>query len=206
MLRSVTARVRAAISGAAIVAVAWSAPSVARACSCAPPRPPVEAAQSASVVFEGRTFGVTREGGQNRFTFEVLRVWKGEVPQSVQIWSASHSAACGRAFETGLPYLVYAHDLPGGLLGDGLCSRTRPVANAAEDLELLGAGHAPSRPPGAGAPDSPSLEPPRIEPVARDTAPSPSKRGCAIGEPSDVIVMWMLLGCTIVRTRRGAKR
>jgi hypothetical protein len=206
MLRSVTARVRAAIFGAAIVAVAWSAPSVVRACSCAPPRPPVEAAHAASVVLEGRTFGVTREGGQNRFTFEVLRVWKGEVPQSVQIWSASNSAACGRAFETGLPYLVYAHDLPGGLLGDGLCSRTRPVANAAEDLELLGAGHAPLRPPGAGAPDAPSLEPPRIEPVAQQTAPSPSKRGCAIGDRSSHVGLWMLVGCTIVRARRGVKR
>jgi len=189
---------------------AWCAPSIARACSCAPPRPPLEAQQAAAVVFEGRTFAVAREGAQNRFSFEVLRVWKGELPTNVQIWSASQSASCGRAYESGLPYLVYAHELPGGLLGDGLCSRTRPVSNAAEDLEVLGAGRAPVRSPGSSTPDTPSLEPPRIEPVAQQTAPTPSKRGCAIGEPSTITTLLMLLGCAIrswsrPRARRGAK-
>jgi hypothetical protein len=202
----VTARVRAALFGAAIVIAACVAPRVARACSCAPPRPPLEAQQAAAVVFEGRTFNVAREGGQNRFSFEVLRVWKGELPANVQIWSASQSASCGRAYESGLPYLVYAHELPGGLLGDGLCSRTRPVSNAAEDLELLGAGRAPARSPGTSTSESPSLEPPRIEPVAQQTAPSPGKRGCTIGEAGSPLFMWMLLGCGLARARRGAKR
>lgn len=209
MLRAVTRQhagsfvvALALVTGLAAVAV----PTRAHACSCAPPRPPLESAAAASVVFEGRTFGVTREGGQNRFTFEVLRVLKGEVPSSVHIWSASHSASCGRAFEAGLPYLVYAHVLPGGQLGDGLCSRTRPVSNAAEDLELLGAGHPPLSAPGASSPEAPPVEPPRIEPVAQETAPAPSKRGCSIeGATSPLVVSLVLLGCARRRTRRGTK-
>jgi hypothetical protein len=204
----VTARVRPIARSVAIVAGAgaiWAASTTAQACSCSPPRPPLESAAQAVAVFEGRTFGVQRDGVHNRFTFEVLRVWKGEVSAEVQIYSASQSATCGRAFEAGLPYLVYAYEMPGGVLGDGLCSRTRPIANAAEDLELLGAGHAPLQAATTDGAEAPPVEPPRIEPLAQQTAASPSKRGCAIDSPpSFAALLWLgLLGCARRRARRG---
>ena len=136
-------------------------------------------------MFEGRTFGARREQNELRFAFEVTRVWKGEVPPSIEIVTALQSAACGRSYEFGVPYVVYATARDDGTLVDNLCSRSRMVVDAVEDIDTLGAGRPPLQ-DGASVPGpaGPDIEPPRIEPAeggAHDsTQASPRRRGCAI--------------------------
>ncbi len=195
-------RRRAAIALAAVAGAALqlAAPARARACSCTLPLPPEQAAARAAAVFEGRTYGVHREGNRVRYAFEVTRVWKGDVGAKVDIWTASHSAACGRGYDTGVAYIVYAHELPGGLLGDGLCSRTRPSANATDDLQVLGIAGGPATPPAMVIGDGPAVEPPRIE-----TAPppvAPRRRGCSVdANASAPLALLALLACSARRRR-----
>jgi hypothetical protein len=44
---------------------------------------------------------------------------------------------CGYAFESGVEYLVYAYRTFAGGIGTNICSPTRPVADAGEDLKYL---------------------------------------------------------------------
>jgi MYXO-CTERM domain-containing protein len=174
----------AGLAFACAIGVAFGGARAARACSCLPPPPPGDAASRAVAVFEGRTFGARREQNEQRFAFEVTRVWKGEVAPAVEVVTALHSAACGRSFELGVPYVVYASARDDGTLTDNLCSRSRMVADAVEDLDTLGAGRPPLQ-DGASVPGpaGPDIEPPRIEPTtSSQPAPtSPGKRGCTVG-------------------------
>lgn len=177
-------------------------PRAAHACSCAPPSPPEIAIARAAAVFEGRTYGVHRENGKLRFSFEVLRVWKGSLPSTVDVWTASDSAACGRGYEAGVSYVIYAHELPGGQLGDGMCSRSRPTTSATEDLAVLGGSHEPQRAqtdPG----ERPAVEPPRIETAPPPLATPPS-RGCAIAGPPTPLGV-LVLALVVARSRRRAR-
>ncbi len=187
---------------AAIAAAVFALPAPrARSCSCLPPPPPPRALEQADAVFEGRMFAQAPAGNQQiRFEFEVRRVWKGEVPEKVAVLSHEHSATCGRRYETGVTYLVYARRRDGAL-HDGLCSRTRTIDKADEDLAALGEGRAPK----AGGSDAasggaPVEEPPRVvpepAPAGDDARPTPparvsdepppadaSPRGCRVGSP-----------------------
>lgn len=197
----------------------WLVPRGARACSCAMPAPPEKAIDEADVVFEARPFGMTNDGQRARYSFEVDRVWKGEVGASAEISTALHSATCGRGYQIGTQYLVYARRSPSGELTDNLCSRTRASASAAEDLEVLGPGREPTEaiaPPMDPGPEP--TEPPRIEPTggAAPVEPppaSPSTRGCAVEKPhapsgASTLAMLGLIAVAIgrrraVRSRRG---
>lgn len=171
----------------------------ARACSCMPPPPPTEAAARAAAVFEGRTFGARREQNSLRFSFEVTRVWKGEVPPSIDIVTPMQSASCGRSYEFGVPYIVYASAQDDGSFGDNLCSRTRLVVDAVEDLDVLGAGHAPLQDGTASpGPSGPDVEPPRIEPAPLPaTSAKAGKGGCDVSggawDPPHALVVVLVL-------------
>jgi hypothetical protein len=121
-------------------------PPASPRCSCIPPVPPREALGQADAVFAGRVVSVTerREGGPafpGRPYLEVRivpeRRWKGAAGDTVTVATSDNSASCGYAFEQGRDYLVYA----GGedALRVFICSRTRPLADAAEDVAALGA-------------------------------------------------------------------
>jgi len=156
-----------------------AAPAVA--CSCMQPPPPQEALAQSDHVFEGLVHAVdgTGEGGGDaseggagadgssgpdgalpapggsrvRVTFEVVRTWKGADAERFEVRTADNSAACGYPFEPGETYLVYADDGDDGAPTTGLCSRTRPVEAAEQDLDVLGAGVVPVDIEGEGAGD-----------------------------------------------------
>jgi hypothetical protein len=185
------------------------APSAARACSCMPPPPPAEALDAASAVFEGRATGVVKEGHKQRFSFDVLRVWKGDVDALAEITTASDSAACGRGYATGEIYVIYAYRGPDGALADGLCTRTRERSRAIEDLAALGPGREPGPPKRGGDPED-AHEPPRIE-ASADSAPPPSepgRRGCAVENAHTLGArgLALLLGVGIAIRRRRIVR
>ena len=115
-------------------------------CRCRP-LVPDEAAQSASAVFAGRVVRIYEPGwwktirtGSDplEITFEVERVWKGDVPSKVTVETRVSVASCGYDFDTGERYLVYARD---GHVS--LCSGTLPIAGADEGLRHLGEGYPP---------------------------------------------------------------
>src|SRR5690606_30929204 len=115
--------------------------------------------------------------------------------------TSSSSAACGRRFVVGRRYLVYAYRGDEGDLGDTMCSRTRLVATADEDLAALGAGAPPRAPP---APEAQSREPPRIEPAAAPPAlvglAPGARRGCDVGGPSGPVSLVLI--ASLRRRRR----
>ncbi|HET6582334.1 MAG TPA: hypothetical protein VFG69_02780 [Nannocystaceae bacterium] len=206
-------RLAFALSSAIVLVTAGA--RAARACSCLPPAPPIEASARATAVFEGRTFAARRVQNEVIFSFEVTRVWKGEVSPEVVVYTATHSASCGRAYELGVPYIVYASARDDGALVDNLCSRSRTLVDAVEDLDVLGAGRPPLQ-DGASVPppSGPDVEPPRIEPGtqagAEPSPASPGKRGCTLADapvgalPAGLSLAFVLACCRRSRSSRSS--
>jgi hypothetical protein len=119
---------------------------VAHGCRC-PPRKPSANIPRSVAVFSGKVINVTfkqppYEVGRYAVTFEVERVWQGEIKkQTVLITRAS---SCDVRFREGERYLVFASVLyDGSGLTTHKCSRTGLVADRKEDIELLGEGEVP---------------------------------------------------------------
>ena len=190
-----------AVVGACALVELWS--SAASACSCRPPSPPEAALADADAVFEGRTFASESVGDEQiRWQFEVTRQWKGELPGKVTIVSAANSAMCGRNYEPGTSYLIYAQR-EDDHLEDNLCSRTRAIASASEDLQVLGPGRQPAAHP-SGAPQRPTdREPPRIESPPPGPPPAqPGRRGCTVDPAQFPPAAWWLVAAAVAFRRR----
>jgi hypothetical protein len=192
------------LAGAACVVVlallaTLGSPSAARACSCRPPPPPAEAREAAAAVFEGRVISIERgnpAGGPIRVELAVVRTFASELSERVTVRTAGNGAACGFGFEQDESYLVYAdeHD---GQLQVSLCSRTRPMSDATEDLKVLGLGATPVDPTG---PTSLPPEPAQQQPPAQGGC-----AGCATRAPTPGAALPVLLAlCALgLRRRRG---
>jgi hypothetical protein len=119
------------------------ASGAALACSCAPPPAPKVALERATAVFAGKVTSVEEKGHQKQVTFEVRRSWKGIAGDTVMVTTASHSAACGFNFEVQKEYLVYGSKGENAeFLSTNICTRTKPLAQARDDLAELGEGTA----------------------------------------------------------------
>jgi hypothetical protein len=121
---------------------------IANACSCAPPPPPKKALEQASAVFAGKVTAVERDGSENVVTISVSRTWKGTEGQTVQVRTLASGSLCGYGFQKGKSYLVYCNKAPkkngkSGALTTHLCTRTKLLANANDDLKALGDGRNP---------------------------------------------------------------
>jgi hypothetical protein len=114
------------------------------ACSCPPHLPPYAALRQAIAVFSGKVLEVEVSKTEKHVTLEVLRVWKGELGGTVAITTPRYGPACGVAFSTegDAKYLIYSHmqDEEEGKLATNSCTRTRPLSEAEEDLQVLGEG------------------------------------------------------------------
>ena len=135
--------------GTVAVAVSFAA-ATAWACSCMPyPDDPREAVQRAwdqsDAVLSGEVTGLRQiavEGASPAIevTLDVARRWKGPGGAQFKIRTADNSAACGYPFETGAQYLVFAsRDAESGHYSTGLCSLTRPLADARALVGVLDA-------------------------------------------------------------------
>jgi len=117
-------------------------PCTAYACSCLPPGAPDVELNRSTAVFAGRVASITpvNRGGvgpQLQVGFDVSQSWKGPAAASIEVLTSESSASCGVTFTQGSEYVVYANDAE-GFLNTSLCSRTRAVADADEDLAALG--------------------------------------------------------------------
>lgn len=112
----------------------------AHACSCILPVSPTEEFQRAGAVFSGTVTSVSqplRSTGQKKVTFDVEQSWKDISSPTVTIETGIGGGDCGFDFEKGKTYLVYTEG-PDPRRAN-ICSRTKELAAAAEDLGELGA-------------------------------------------------------------------
>ena len=118
------------------------------ACTCAPSKGPAEDLGLAAAVFSGKVVEVRKHRRSEDIfagveaVFRVERAWKGVEGRTVSVFTSAWSASCGYGFKQGRTYLVYAHGDAKGRLTTGICSRTRRLKDAREDLGELGAGRA----------------------------------------------------------------
>jgi hypothetical protein len=132
--------------------------SDALACSCPSSGPPCQNAFQVDVVFAGTVRSVVplpeddlpplRPGEMRiprtvRVEFDTVVPFRGTPGSKVTVLTAGSGPACGYGFKPGERYLVYANR-KGTELVTGICSRTRPLSEAAEDLQFFQTLSAPS--------------------------------------------------------------
>lgn len=129
-----------------VLAMLAVAPAVV-ACECTPPPPPKKAAAKSDAVLSGKVIALDAMNGRwAKVTVEVAASYKGDAMKSTVLYTSKDGDACGYPFEAGKSYLIYAElaDNEGEkVLRTTLCTRTRPLADAVEDLKELGEGTKP---------------------------------------------------------------
>lgn len=120
--------------------------SPAYACSCLDPGPPCQAYWNSSVAFSGTPLSVTRvevewKGNkmvQRLFRFRVEEAFRGVEGKEVEVLTGAWGGDCGYDFQPGTKYLVYGGRVQGKpWIGTSICTRTRPLSEAAEDLSFM---------------------------------------------------------------------
>jgi hypothetical protein len=123
-------------------------PIGASACTCDLPFPVktvkqqvVEARKQSKAVFSGEVVEVIADPqiAYVEVKFRVEKYWKGVLTNEVTVVTGRGSGDCGYRFEVGAHYLVFAYGA-GKKFGTNICQRTKGLAEAAEDLKLLGKG------------------------------------------------------------------
>ncbi len=179
----------------AVVCLVWFVMDTGQvsACSCIEPGSPLQELDRAALVFTGKTVSVkeyepplgitffTSSTDPTTVKFEVDTVWKGPAHETISLETARLGASCGYTFKEGNEYIVYSRD------GEtvNLCSRTKSLSLAAEDLAALGQGR-------TGAPQS------EYEATNGRTCAVGSARGHVAG---DLALLGLLAG-TIAAARR----
>ncbi len=127
---------------ALVIALLFINAPPARACSCVMPGAPRDELGQSSAVFTGTVSSIRSAllpfGTGKTVTFAVDKTWKGVTDKRLIVATAKDSAECGFPFTTGGQYLVYARNEGGQSLSASLCSRTKELAQAADDLTALG--------------------------------------------------------------------
>jgi hypothetical protein len=147
-------RLRLAVCAAILFLPAFASPVFA--CSCLNPGPPCQAYWDAPVVFAGTPLAVSRieverDGSrvmQRLVRFRIEEAFRGVGGTDVEVLTGGWGGDCGYDFEVGRKYLVYGYTIEGKKwVGTGICTRTRPLSEAGEDLNFIRA--LPNSPPGA---------------------------------------------------------
>jgi hypothetical protein len=107
----------------------------AMACDCARPGSPREELQRVDAVFSGEVSSVTRE----KIEFKVEKFWKGPRAKSISI--EYEQSDCAYVFAVGKKYLVYAYGK--GIFSTSICTRTKELDKASDDLKEIGEGKEP---------------------------------------------------------------
>jgi len=127
----------------------------ALACSCPQPGLPCQVAWRADAVFAGVVVSIEAVDNdslgapyQSKLVkVSVQRGFTNEVSGTVDVITGMGGGDCGYDFKEGERYLIYAfRSVSSGRLTASICSRTRLLSEAAEDLKYLGS----PPPPGGG--------------------------------------------------------
>ncbi|MNO64750.1 hypothetical protein D3C76_554870 [compost metagenome] len=197
-------------------------PSVTYACSCVVPAEPLEALEQNSAVFVGKVVDIKETKGTIissadpvKVTFNVDSSWKGVEGNKVTLTTALSSASCGFEFVEGESYIVYANangEENSGKLVASLCSRTKLLASASEDLKELGpsiSAETPTASPEVTSNHSPKSENGNNE--ATDVAGTPATGSDSVslvnvGISGIIIVLIAIVGAVLYRRRVGGTR
>ena len=121
-------------------------PSASEACSCVQSGPPCQATWQAGAVFTGKVTSIGDApklqgdlafAGARLVTFQVAEPFRGVAAAMLSVRTGTGGGDCGYAFQQGQSYLVYAHQMPNGEFSTGICSRTRRLDEAGDDLAYL---------------------------------------------------------------------
>lgn len=104
------------------------------ACSCKKPREVEEEHKTAVAVFSGEVISVAQSAGSTKVKIRVEKTWKGSLTKTIEIRGGG---MCGYNFTAGKKYLIYASGTTENGLSASLCSRTKNLPDAAEDVKLL---------------------------------------------------------------------
>lgn len=115
------------------------------ACSCIETPSPCRALGFADAVFVGEILGITSTTWQigtidreaRLVRFRVLEMLSGEMRQEADVVTGLDDADCGYQFDPTRRYIVYAHRRLDQRLSTTICSRTRPLERADEDLKFF---------------------------------------------------------------------
>lgn len=113
------------------------------ACSCMMPKLPCEEYWQKDAVFVGEVTALKAtkdaEGWQGRLvTLTVTEAFRGVTGAEITLTTGMGGGDCGFAFQPGGQYLVYAYrNKQSGQLSASICSRTRKLAEAENDLVYL---------------------------------------------------------------------
>jgi hypothetical protein len=177
---------------------------------------PAQSFEQAVAVFEGYVVeirepdpGQRGASAQRHVRMQVARAWKGMESEQAEVGTASASEACGYSFRVGQGYLVYASAADGQLRVSS-CSRTRILAEADEDIRLLGMGATPVDPKTPN-PLGASAEKARAQPEPVRPHGCASCSVAAGGEGASGACVLAILGATIGwrsqrRNRRHARK
>jgi len=116
----------------------------ARACDCAGSPQPCEAFWQIDAVFTGTVISVERGEGTAKYQtpqlfvrLQIADIFRGElVGSEVEVITGMGGGDCGYHFERGKQYLVYASKFENHL-HTGICTRTRLLSEAADDLKFF---------------------------------------------------------------------
>lgn len=114
-------------------------------CSCMPSGPPCQACFQVDAVFIGTvqssTVRKTTSDGVTDGLFDrrlvhiaIDQISRGVQGTTADLWTGLGGGDCGFDFKVGLRYVIYASRHADGTLSTGICSRTRLVPEAADDL------------------------------------------------------------------------
>ncbi len=145
---------RVAFVSVLLILLGASVAPPAIACSCAFSGPPCRAVADATAVFVGKVIGIDNakvaEGGYEfygrRVRFEIVEAFTGVSGSNAEVYTGYGGGDCGYGFRSGRTYLVYAYrEAKSSRLTTGICSRTRPLSEAEEDLTYLRTRNDPAR-------------------------------------------------------------
>jgi hypothetical protein len=128
--------------------VVWScvAATSANACTCSTPANAAEGLHQSSTVFRGSVTGISQSfldrigvtrSGNHRVEFAVSRQWKGRRSTRIAVRTRLTGEACGFPFRVNEQYLVYV--MPDRTPETGICTGTKRIADAADDIARLDA-------------------------------------------------------------------
>lgn len=127
----------------------WPGAESALACTCErPTRPPCAALGGSEVVFVGEVLDITpttfslpgsaRSAGAGLLVrLRVTEMLSGPEREVVEVVTARDGMTCGYPFDRSQRYVVYAGRGQDGRLQTNVCSRTKPLSAAGEDLKFF---------------------------------------------------------------------
>jgi hypothetical protein len=109
----------------------------AMACGCQQSGSPREELKRVDAVFSGEVINVNWE----KIEFKVEKIWKGPRTKRISVKHRDELSDCTYVFVVGKKYLVYAFGKE--VLATHICTRTKELDKASDDLKELGEGKEP---------------------------------------------------------------